>query len=137
MNNVDTLKKRMAQSMVRGQINLENQKYGEFIKQTNEVQVFLAVVILKKSSLPDNDYMENLFGKEFGPLISLFQACAPRTITSYQLLLKLKKYQKDRNRLAHKMFSSKKLTPTECDAAIKEGELILIILRKMTKIDNK
>lgn len=134
MENYENFKKRLAKSIIQGQINYENQKYGEFIKQTNEVQTILTVVIIMRSSIPDKSYTDNLYTKELGGLINLFQACAPRTPFAYALFLKLKKYQNDRNRLAHKMFSDKKLTPAECDEAISSGEYILDSLYKLAKI---
>ncbi len=42
---------------------------------------------------------------------------------------KLRKYKNERNRLAHKMYSSKKLTKEECELAIKDGELLLKTLK--------
>lgn len=43
-------------SMIRGRKTSENAKYGEFIKQTNEVQFLLAHVVFLRSSFIDKDY---------------------------------------------------------------------------------
>lgn len=135
MTSLDKLKRRMVASTVRAKKNLENQKYGEFIVQTNKVQVLLALAVLRRSSLPDKPYIEYLFERaEFGVLIGLFQTSAPKTFASYKLLLALKRYNEIRRRLAHKMYSPKRLTPEDCTSAILEGEAILMVLRRIAKI---
>ena len=138
MTSLDKLKRKIAESMARGRIGLENQKYGELVIQTNKVQFFLTLVVIQKSSLPDKAYMDNLFERaELGNIISLFQASAHRTVASYKLLVALKKYNDIRRRLAHKMYSSKRLTLAECNPAILEGERILKTLERMAKIRAK
>ena len=138
MVNSDKIKKEFIEELVQNQANLENQKYGEFIKQTGEVQLFLALAVLQYSSFPDKGYIDHLFDRaELGTLIGLFQACAKKQPASYLLVLSLKRYNEHRRRLAHKMFSSKKLTPVECEAAIIEGKHILTMLRKLAKLRSK
>jgi hypothetical protein len=139
MNNAEKLKRKIAESMVRGQKYRANAKYGEFVVQSNEVQYMLALVVLLRSSFTDKDYENWLYEKAgLGTLISQFKACAHRTPSMYQLLLQLKDYKKFRDRLAHKMFSSKtKLTLVECEKAIALGEKIIPKLYRLAKIPKK
>ena len=127
----------MAESMVRGRKNMENAKYGEFIQQTNEVQFLLAHFILLRSAFTDKSYKDLLERATFGKLINFFKACASVTPSMYKLLLQLQKYKKDRDRLAHKMFSAQKLTPTECEQALVLGQHILEKLYNLDKIPKR
>ena len=139
MNKADKIKRRMAESMVRGRKNMENAKYGEFVIQTNEVQYFLALAVLMRSSFVDNEYKNWLFDRaELGTLIGLFRVCARLTPSMYALFMQLQQYKKDRNRLAHKMFLSKtRLTPAECEKAIALGQEILKKLYALAKISRR
>jgi len=65
---------------------------------------------------------------EFGPLITLYQACCGSTPRMLALLRELKDYQDKRNRLAHKMFSEKRLTPKECGRSLARGKEIIQVL---------
>lgn len=124
--------------MVRGKKALENQRYGEFIKQTNEVQYMLAYVVLIRSAFIDKKYKDFLIERaELGILIHLFRACIRPTPSTYKLFLRLQKYKKDRDTLAHKMFSVDKLTPQQCNYAIIQGKNILTKLYDLGKIPNK
>lgn len=124
--------------MVRAQIGRESQKYGEFIKQTNEVQYLLALVILRQSTFVDDDYVDWLSEKAgLGTLINLYRASAKHSVSSFALFKQLKQYKKDRDRLAHKMFTPKKLTPTECETSIHLGDKILKTLYRSAKIPSK
>ncbi len=138
MDKADKIKRRIAESMVRGRRASENAKYGEFIQQTNEVQFLLAHVVLLRSSFIDKDYQNWLIEKTgLGTLINLFRACVRRTPAMYGLFLGLQQYKKDRDRLAHKMFSAKKLTPAECKRALVLGQYLLMRLYDLGKIPKK
>ena len=123
--------------MVRGRMSVENAKYGELIKQTNEVQFLLARVVLLRSTFVDKDYQNLLERATFGTLINLFKACAQATPSMYGLLSQLQQYKTYRDRLAHKMFSAKKLTPTECKDTLILGRYILAKLYPLGKIPKK
>ncbi len=138
MDKADKIKKRLAESMVRGQRTMENAKYGSFIKQTNEVQFLLAFVVLLRSTFIDKNYENWVFEKAgLGTLINLFRACARRMPTMYMLLLQLQRYKRDRDRLAHKMFTTNKLTPEECKTALVLGDHILQRLYRLAKIPKR
>jgi len=137
MNKADKIKRKMAESMVRGRTSAENAKYGDLIKQTNEVQFLLAHVVLLRSTFIDKDYQNLLERATFGTLINLFKACAKATPSMYSLLLLLQRYKKNRDRLAHKMFSANKLTPAECKDTLILGRHILTKLYVLGKIPKK
>jgi hypothetical protein len=138
MDKADKIKKKLVLSMIRGRETSENAKYGAFIKQTNEVHFFLAHVSLLRSSFIDNDYRNWLVEKAgLGTLINIFRASANKTASMYSLFLQLQEYKKSRDRLAHKMFSAKKLTPTECEAALTLGKKILKRLYVLGKIPKR
>ena len=134
-NSVNRVKKHLMDSMIAGQRYAENAKYGAFIVQTNEVQLKLALAVLQRSGLPDKDYVEKLERSELGPLLNLYKACV-KTVSSaaVTLVLDLGTYKGYRNRLAHKMFQGKRLTPAECEKAIKLGETILRRLNQLVGI---
>lgn len=138
MNRYDSIKRKLALSLAHGKAKIENATHGEFIKQTNEVQFILAYVVLTRPSFVDEDYRNWLVEKAgLGTLINLFRACIRRTPSMYLLFLQLQKYKKDRDRLAHKMFSPKKLTPAESERALSIGEEILKRLYKLAKIPKR
>lgn len=132
---VNRAKRRLVDSIIAGQRNVENAKYGAFIVQTNEVQLKLALAILQRSGLPDKDYINKLERSELGPLLGLWKACvktiSPAAVT---LVRDLGTYKDYRNRLAHKMFKGERLTPAECQEAIKLGESILRRLNQLVGI---
>jgi len=104
----------------------ENRKFGELILQSNEVQFYLYWLVVLNSSFPDEIYLKSLERMEFGNLINLFCACAKRHETI--IIKKLREYKDKRNRLAHKMYTSKKLTKIECEKTIEDGKEILKII---------
>jgi hypothetical protein len=134
-SSVNRVKQRLVESLIAGQRNAENAKYGAFIVQTNEVQLKLALAVLQRSGLPDKDYVEKLERSELGPLLNLYKACV-KTISpaATTLVRDLGTYKGYRNRLAHKMFEGKRLTPAECEEAIKLGESILRRLNQLVGI---
>jgi type III secretory pathway lipoprotein EscJ len=132
---VNRAKKHLIDSIIAGRRNAENAKYGAFIVQTNEVQLKLALAVLQRSGLPDKDYVEKLERAELGPLLGLWKACVKTISPAAVTLIKdLGTYKSYRNRLAHKMFKGERLTPTECEEAIKLGESILRRLNQLVGI---
>ncbi len=123
----------MAKKMLGAQKGNENKKYGELILQTNEVQSRLAAAIILNSSCPDKKYSERIIGMTMGSLITLAQACILLSIRDLALL---KEYKKDRDKLAHKMYTSNKLYPSDCIKVLSRGEEILALLEKVIKIKN-
>ncbi len=90
-----------------------------------------------RSGFIDKNYLDLLERATFGTLINLFKACARPTASMHKLLLQLQQYKKDRDKLAHKMFSAEKLTPIECKNAIVLGEDILEKLYDLIKIPKR
>ena len=127
----------LALKMVDAKKRGEHAKYGEFIVQTNEVQLALFIVVLTRASIVDKNYIESLERAELGVLVSLFQTCARKTPRMLALVQALNLYNKYRRRLAHKMFSKQKLTPDECDIAITVGKGILKELDRIGEIRYK
>ena len=124
-------KREFVRLVMQQQIAAKNAAYGQFIIQTNEVQYKLAFIVFIYSSFPEKSHMDYLFGKTtFGPLIGLFQSCAPKNPEMYQLLRNLKEYKKLRDQLAHRMYSSERLTHPGCKAAITIGKRILRLMDK-------
>jgi hypothetical protein len=131
MNQLERKKKEMARKMLGVQQGNENRKYGELILQTNEVQFKLATVIILNSFCPDKKYCEELLGMTSSPLIALTQACVKLSINDLSML---REYFKARNKLSHKMYTSKRLTISECTKVLADGEKILALLNKLIKI---
>lgn len=82
--------KKLIEGLIASKRAEENRKYGEFIIQTNEVQFLLSFIVLKRTSLPDKKYIEDLEKSELGILIKLFQACGNKTPQMFELMLNLK-----------------------------------------------
>ena len=99
--------------MVKNKLAKENQKFGEFIIQANKIQAYLSTLVILRSSYADKEYMDYIERIQFGPLIALFCACAKRETGEVVLIPELRKYQEKRNKLAHKIFTAKKLTQEE------------------------
>jgi hypothetical protein len=102
----------------------DNATYGKFILQTNKVQYYLAKLIFLRSFEPHKSFEKYLERLQLGQLISYMNICA-RTKLDMDLLSKLTNYKDRRDALAHKMFTSKKLTVSECEQAIKQGDIII------------
>lgn len=131
--NHSDIKRKMASKMFSYKHFSENSKFGEFIIQTNEVQFMLALAIFKCPFLID-DIREELFEKNgLGTLINKFKKCTKKRSDIEKLLFSdLTKYNTKRNKLAHKMYSSEKLTSKECARAIQDGEMVLKTLYSIT-----
>lgn len=107
----------------------ENEIFGKFILQTNEVQTTLVIVILLYSSLRDKKYSKSLLERTLGNLIFMFQACMKKTTETKKLLLMLRNYNTSRNEIAHKMYlSEKRFNQKDAEQAMKIGKNILKIL---------
>lgn len=120
----------------------ENRKFGEFIVQSNRIQFYLSTLLLFRSSFADKKYIEYIENTLFSNLIHLFCACAKKETGEALLIPRLRKYNDERNRLAHKMYTTKKLTKEECQKAIKGGEQILkgfdfLIKKEVERVKNK
>ena len=127
-------KKKFVERMVEAKKREENGKFGSFIIQSNEVQFYLQLLILIRSGFADKDYEKYLFERsELGGLINLFNASAKKDPGEFALYRLLKKYNKERNRLAHKMYSKRKLTVNECELAINDGKKIISALKHILK----
>jgi hypothetical protein len=120
MSTLEEKKKELARRMVNARKNFENQRYGEFIIQTNSIQFYLSNLILLRSGILNKDYKNSVEGSTLGQLITLFCACGKKE--EGILMPKLKEYQEKRNKLAHKMHTLKKLTVNDCEQAIEEGK---------------
>ncbi|MBU6414663.1 hypothetical protein KGQ34_00235 [Patescibacteria group bacterium] len=127
MSQLDKKKQEMAKKMLGIQQSNENRKYGELIIQTNKVQSKLIFAIILNSRSSNKKYHDELSGKTLGSLIFTSQACIqwPQNI-----LDKLNEYKNDRDKLAHKMYTPKKLTLSECERALVRGRKILVLLDK-------
>src|SRR3989338_3016270 len=117
----------------------ENETFGKFILQTNEVQTTLAVAILLYSSLRDKEYNKFLFERAmFGQLIFMFQACIKRIPETQKLLPILKHYNKSRQKIAHDMhLSEKRFNQNEAEQAMKIGKDILKTLDSLINDKHK
>ncbi len=110
----------------------ENSKYGQFIIQTNEVQLSLKWLILFRSVSFTRELEEFLERVGFGTLINCSRICIK--YSELDLLKSLKLYKDARDALAHKMFSSNgKLTVTECEKALELGDALLNRLKEIHK----
>jgi hypothetical protein len=101
-----------------------NSKYGKFIIQTNEVQSYLIALIKVRTFSEDKKFRENLERTQLGALVGYFTVLA-RSEIELEILDLLKAYKDYRDALAHKMFTDNKLTPEECDEALRIGEKLI------------
>lgn len=131
MSTLEEKKKELARKMVNARKNFENQKYGEFIIQTNWIQFYLINLIIFRSGVLDKHYKNSIEGMMLGQLINLFCACGNKE--EGILIPKLREYQEKRNKLAHKMHTLKKLTINECEQAIEEGRKLEKALDSLLK----
>ncbi|MFA6077326.1 MAG: hypothetical protein WC735_04620 [Candidatus Paceibacterota bacterium] len=129
-SDLENLKKEVVRRMVERTIEKENSKYGKFIIQTNEVQLCLVSLIHLRSFYPVESLEEQLERLELGNLITCFRICV-KNIPELALVDSLKSYKDKRNKLAHKMFTDKKLTTKECESAIELGNKLIDELKKL------
>lgn len=112
----------------------ENSKYGQLIIQTNEVQFYLTLLVQLRSYAHNKklrDYLEKL---GLGNLINCFRICAKNS-AELELADSLNKYKESRDALAHKMFTSQKLTIKECELSIELGEKLIMELKKLLRAE--
>src|SRR3989338_5572998 len=128
-------KKYIEQVLKENQIRY-NATYGKFIIQTNEVQYYLVKLIFLRSFDPSKTFEKYLERLQFGQLISYLNICA-QTELDIDLISKLTNYKDKRDTLAHKMFTSKKLTVRECEQAISQGDAIIKYLTEALKNTQK
>lgn len=124
-------KKYIEQVLKENQIR-DNATYGEFILQTNKVQYYLVKLIFLRSFDPSKTFEKYLERSQLGQLISYLNICA-QTELDMDLVSKITGYKDKRDALAHKMFTSKKLTIIECKQAISQGDAIIEYLIKSLK----
>lgn len=128
-------REKIVEEISEGDRILKNSKYGEFIVQTNYVQFYLAKLIFLRSFERTEDFKNKLERLTMGPLIDYLNVCA-ETKLDIDLANNLKKYKTRRDALAHKMFTAKKLTPKECENAIRLGNKIIEYLEESLKQKN-
>ena len=129
-DSLEILKKELVRGIIEQQRINENSKYGEFIIQANEIQFYLVTLIWLRSFFPINKLEERLERLEFGNLIICFRICI-RNRAELVVYNSLNDYKDKRNKLAHKMFTDKKLTIKECELAIKFGKKLIVELKKL------
>ncbi len=125
----ENIKKKLIERMIEQKLIRRNSKYGQFIIQTNEVQIYLLCVILKRIILPNKKLIECLEKQTLGELIHNFRICVKNSI-ELSITEDLKQYNEKRVVLAHKMYTAKKLTEADCELALKLGNKLLIELRQ-------
>lgn len=134
MNETDEIKRKIVAQMVAHQMIRENSKYGELVIQTNEIQVALSYLIFSRSGLPDDDFRVYVFERAtLGQLVVIFPLIGILNQEEKNLLRQLKEYNKIRNRLAHKMSTEKRLTSSDCVAALRLGKALNDTLFKLTR----
>lgn len=121
---------RIVELIIKQKEENQNIKYGEFIIQTNLIQAFLARYIVCTSKYYDKDFSDKISALGLGELILCLKICANVRLQS--IVKDLDQYNKYRVKLAHKMFTNKKLTENDCEKAIETGEKILKILKPET-----
>jgi len=125
------IKGRTYEDLIKGQENIiKNQKYGELIIQTNLIQASLISFIIYFFKAADKEFKEHLERAGLGTLIDYFAICLDEPSSS--IMKELKDYKKYRDRLAHKMFTEKKLSKDECELALELGNKI----RELLKIES-
>lgn len=117
---------------LRNQRALENQKFGEFILQANNIQFYLSKLVILRSSFPDKEYLDKIESGTLGQIINLFCACAKKDTGEYVLIPKLRSHNKIRNKFAHKVLITTMPTNEELKRSITLGneilkELILVV----------
>ncbi len=129
MLTLDERKRQIAEKMTIGQQMLENSKYGEFIIQTNKVQMYLTLLVFQRASFPSKKLLRYLERLQLGNLIEYFGINAPSSEAN--LLNGLRNYKDSRDALAHQMYTDKKLTARECEISLKLGQFILEYIRSV------
>ena len=130
--NIKQIRKLLVKRMLEQKRILRDSKYGQFIIQTNEVQFYLTSLILLRTILPSKKLRQYLERLTLGNLINCFRICV-RSSNELSLTDFLESYNEKRNALAHKMYTNKKLTETDCESSIKLGEKLLTELKSLIK----
>jgi len=130
--NIKRIKKLLAERWDKQTRILRDSKYGQFIIQTNEVQVYLYCLILLRAPFIRKEFVNRLERITLGNLINYFRICVKNSVEA-SLVDDLEIYNNKRNALAHKMYTNKKLTEKDCESSIKLGEKLLTELRKIIK----
>ena len=125
-------RKELIERIAEGANLRKNAKYGEFIIQANEVHFYLVKLIFLRSFDQGKGFEKILEGAQLGHLIGYLRVCA-KTDSDIVLLELISDYKDKRNALAHKMFTNKKLTPQECEKALKLGKRIIQCLLSSLK----
>ncbi len=123
-------RKRIVEAMMAQQRIVRNSKYGEFIIQSNEIQFYLVFFIKLTATKINKKFSKDIESSTLGTLISYFQLCI-KTDDEKLLIGGLLKYNESRNSLAHKMFTNKRLTESECKVSIELGDMLLIMLKEL------
>ncbi len=127
---VENIKEKIIERMAEDRRIHENSKYGELIIQANKVHLYLQWLVLARSTVPSKKLMERLEILQFRDLIGCFHGHA-KNKEELNLICSLDIYRENRNRLAHKMFTNKKLSPKECDQSIQLGNNIIKSLNNL------
>ena len=122
---LEKLKKELVLRMVKNQQAFQNQKFGEFIIQSNNIQFYLSNLIILRASFPDKEFADKIESGTLGQIINLFCACAQRESGEAYLIPELRKHSKIRNRFAHKIHTPANLTKDELQKAVELGNKIL------------
>ena len=126
------IKELLVKRMIEQTRILRHSKYGQFIIQTNEVQFYLISLIFLRTILPSKKLKQYLERLTLGNLINCFRICVKNSVEA-SLVDGLEIYNNKRNALAHKMYTNKKLTETDCKLSIKLGEKLLTKLKSLIK----
>jgi len=122
------IKGRTYEDLIKGQEDIiKNQKYGELVIQTNLIQTALISFIIYFSRITDKEFKEHIERAGLGTLINFFAICLDEPSSS--VIKELREYKKYRDRLAHKMFTEKKLSEDECELALSLGNKIGELLK--------
>ena len=130
--NIKHIKELLVKRMIEQTRILRHSKYGQFIIQTNEVQFYLISLIFLRTILPSKKLKQYLERLTLGNLINCFRICVKNSVEA-SLVDGLEIYNNKRNALAHKMYTNKKLTETDCTLSIKLGEKLLTKLKSLIK----
>ena len=130
--NIKRIKKLLVERWDEQRRILMDSKYGQFIIQTNEIQLYLVPIISQRVFQCSKKFSKYLEELTLGKLINCFRICV-KDSDELSLVNLLKSYNEKRNALAHKMYTNKKLTETDCKSAIKLGEKLLIELKSLIK----
>jgi len=128
--NIKRIKKLLVERWDKQTRILRDSKYGQFIIQTNEVQIYLYCLILLRAPFIREEFVNRLERATLGNLINYFRICVKNSIEA-SLVDDLGIYNNKRNALAHKMYTNRKLTETDCESAIKLGEKLLTKLKSL------